>query len=432
MLWTPLNVMQGVYIKYYGFSMGLMAAILLASRVYDAIADMAVGALSDWRKAKTGQRKPLFALGAVIFAVAGVFVYVPPQGVGTVYLTFWLFTFFSGYATVLISYLAWGAELAHDSRAKTELFSVRTAAGYTGLCLFYSMPLLPIFATSQITPETIKWAVYLAVGMLIPALIVALKFVPEGAMAAPARGQSVISRESLRALITNRPFLALMAAYLLGGSGLGIWYGMIFIFVDIYLKQGAMFAPIYLVAFGVGAVSSLAWSRVAARFGKKAAWSAGMGLALATEFGTHFLNAGNADTVSIGLILIVNTIGLVSFELLPGSILGDVADYSLMKTARNQAGTYFSVYMFMTKVLFALGGAIGLGLAAWMGFDPHAEVQSVRGVFALSMVMSWVPSVLLAGAIVLIHLIPMDERRHAIVRKRLDQREARLCARPAS
>jgi len=57
MLWTPLNVMQGIYIKYYGFALGVMAAILLLSRVYDALMDVAVGILSDWVKRKTGRHR---------------------------------------------------------------------------------------------------------------------------------------------------------------------------------------------------------------------------------------------------------------------------------------------------------------------------------------------------------------------------------------
>jgi Na+/melibiose symporter-like transporter len=422
MLWTPLNVMQGIYIKHYGFAMATMALILLASRVYDAVADLAVGGISDWLKAKTGRRKPLFAAGAVLFAVTGAFVYIPPASVSPMYLAFWLFAFFTGYATVYVSHLAWGAELAPGSRQKTELFGFRTAAGYAGLCLFYSMPLLPIFESSEITPQTIRIAVLVSLTWMVVSLALCLKNVPEGTTTERPGGHSVVSLASLRAVAANRPFVVLMAAYVLAGAGLGVWYGMIFIYVDIYLKRGALFAPLYLLAFAVGVSSAFAWNRFAARFGKKAAWSVGTLLALATAVAMPFLTPANADAWTIGAILILNTIGLVSFELLPGSILGDVADYSLLKNGRNQTGTYFSVYMFVTKVLFALGGAIGLGLASWLGFEPTAANQSPAGTFALTVAMAWVPGALLTAAVIAIPFIPMNERRHAIVRRRLAQR----------
>jgi Na+/melibiose symporter-like transporter len=82
--------------------------------------------------------------------------------------------------------------------------------------------------------------------------------------------------------------------------------------------------------------------------------------------------------------------------------------------------------MFITKVLFALGGAVGLGLASGLGFDPTSSSPHSSASFALTVVMSWLPSALLAMAAIVILCIPMDERRHAIVRKRLQQRDTRL------
>ena len=426
MLWTPLNVMQGIYIKYYGFSIGLLAAILLASRLYDAVADIAIGSLSDWSKAKTGRRKPLFALGAALFAVCALFVYIPPKSVGPFYLTFWLFAFFTAYAMTTIPHLAWGAELAASSVERTRILSMRCAASYSGLCLFYAIPLLPLFASSAITPRAIRYAVLLAVAILVPALLACLKFVPEArTLKIAERRQSLFSRRAIRDLGGNRPFRALMSAYLICGLALGIWYGMIFIFVDVYLHRGAWFAPLYLLAFGAGILAALGWHKIAARFGKKTAWTAGMLLTLATVGATGFLTPRNASLWSLGSILVLNTMGFVSFELLPASIVGDVADYTELKMNRNQTATLYALYMFATKVVVALGAALGLALSAALGFDPHLIEQGPTGVNALAVVMSWLPGLLLVAAIMLIPCIPMNERRHAIVRRRLDQ----LCAR---
>jgi Na+/melibiose symporter-like transporter len=250
--------------------------------------------------------------------------------------------------------------------------------------------------------------------------------VPEGTVdSASTRDPTKLTLRHLRGLTSNRPFVALIGVYALCGLALGIWYGMIFIYVDIYLKKGALFAPLYLIAFGVGVAATLIWSLIAGRIGKKAAWSIGMGLAFVTFVGTSSLNPGNANPWTLGFLLIVNTLGLTSFELLPASLLGDVVDFGLLTSGRNQAATYFAVYMFVTKVVFALGGSIALGLASWLGFEPHAGAQTGQGVFALQMVMSWVPGVLMVIGIVFIPRIPMDERRHAMIRKRLSARADR-------
>lgn len=430
MLWTPLSVMQGIYIKYYGFALGVMAAILLLSRVYDALMDVAVGVLSDWVKRKTGRRKPLLCIGAILFCVTALFVYAPQQGVGPLYLGLWLLGFFTGYATLMISHLAWGAELAQESQQKTAIFSLYRAAGYVGLCVFYALPLLPAFKTPEISPESIRISAYVSAAILVFSISLCLKFVPESPNSETSMLKDAPTVASgTREVFTNRPFLVLMGAYVLCGTGLGIWYGMIFLFVDVYLRKGALFAPIYLAAFAVGAVSSIGWNSISARIGKKAAWAAGMCVAFSSVLLTFWLSPQTADPWALTLVLTANTIGLVSFELLPGSILADVTDYSLLRDRHSRVATYFSIYMFATKALFALGGALGLGLAGFLGFDPHLQVQSEHGVLALRIVMAWLPGVLIIASLGVIYLIPMDERRHAVVRRRLDQRNERSVVR---
>jgi len=270
-------------------------------------------------------------------------------------------------------------------------------------------------------------AVLTAVAILIPALLLCLWLVPDGSPDPLSRRErhSSFRRNMGRLLVQNRPFLMLMAAYVLSGTGLGIWYGLIFVFVDIYLHKGGLYAPLYLIAFAAGIFATLAWSRIAEAIGKKWTWCLGTILLIATVAITRGLSPDNAAGWSIGLLLIVNTVGFASFELIPGSILADVADFSQLKSGHNDAAAYFALYMFVTKALFALGGAIGLGLAARWGFDPHLSSQTPQGTWAMDTAISVLPGVFLLLALAVIPFIPMDERRHSIVRRRLDSRDRR-------
>jgi GPH family glycoside/pentoside/hexuronide:cation symporter len=429
MLWTPLNVMQGIYIKRYGIPMVALATILLISRIYDAFADVAVGTLSDWARRRSGSRKPIIALGAALFGIAAVLVYMPPAAVSSIYLAVSLLTFFTGFALLMVPHLAWGAELAPSSQQKTSLFGLRTAAGYVGLCLFYVTPLLPMFGSSDITPATLRLSTEFALVILVVGVALSLRLVPDGppetTRAPPDHGHRL---SNLRILALNKPFLGLMSAYVLCGLGLGIWYGMIYIYVDTYLHQGALFAPLYLLSFAVGVVSSYLWTRIASAWGKKSAWAIGTCLVLSSVLATGLVGPAHTTAVILGSLLIVNTVGFVNFEFLSESILGDVVDFSRFKTGHNHAATYFAVYMFATKVIFAMGGAIGLALAAGLGFDPHATTQTGGGVRALDVVMTWLPAALIVSGGLLIHLIPMDERRHAVIRKWIDRQESRAVA----
>lgn len=427
MLWTPLYVMQGVYVKYYGFSMTLLAGILLVSRLFDAVIDPVVGAISDWWKEKTGRRKPFVAIGGVLFIVAGLFLYIPPENLSGLYVTFWLVAFFTGLTVFLIPHLAWGGELAETSHDKTKIFGLHTAAGYFGLVIFYAIPQLPFFVSPEITPQTMRWSVIISAVILVPALFLCLKFVPEGKTTAYSStvNSSVLSIRSLKAVVVNRPFLILLAAYVLASVGLGTWYGMIFIYVDIYLGMGAVFSLLYLLAFCFGAASSFLWIGLAKRLGKGRAWNVSIIVAMVAVLLTSCLTPGQSSVLLLSIVLIGTTLALVCNDLLPRSILGDIVDYATWKYGTHQGATYFSLFMFSVKASFALGGALGIGLAGWFGFEPTAVTQTQAGVRGLNIVMTWLPLALLLLALVFIRLIPIDAHRHEIIRRRMQQRDAR-------
>ncbi|MGD2132158.1 MAG: MFS transporter [Maricaulaceae bacterium] len=430
MMFNPIYVIQGVYVKHYGFSMASMAAILLASRIFDAVTDPAAGALSDWWKARTGGRKSFVAIGVLIFLVAGFFIYIPPVRPGVAYFTFWLFAFYLGFTIYSVPHLIWGGEIAPESDQKKRVFAFHTAAGYTGLVLFYALPLLPIFETSEITPDTMRLSMIVGAVFMVPALLACLRLVPEGPrLVHQAPGEKaqpkVLSFESLKILAGNRMFVMFIAASCVADLGLLVWYGMIFIYTDIYLGVGELFSPLYLLSFGIGIAVAFGCAHLARWIGAKRTWLTAMACSLAAVLGTSLLSPDNARAAAIFPTFLGTTIGFVCTWTVGRAILAEIVDYSILKDRINLGASYFAIWVFLEKIMIAIGGALGLGLAAYLGFDPEAATQTAAGVFALDVVMSWLPAAILVVSLILIQLIPMNERRHAIVRKRLDQRLAR-------
>jgi Na+/melibiose symporter-like transporter len=107
-LYTPITILQGVYVKYYGFSLATIALVILGARVFDAISDPLVGYFSDTYFAKTGTRKPFIVVGGILFSVSGYFLYSPPANVGVSYFAFWFISFYLGWTLFEIPHLTWG------------------------------------------------------------------------------------------------------------------------------------------------------------------------------------------------------------------------------------------------------------------------------------------------------------------------------------
>jgi|TARA_B110000114_G_scaffold184850_1_gene229738 MFS family permease len=85
-------------------------------------------------------------------------------------------------------------------------------------------------------------------------------------------------------------------------------------------------------------------------------------------------------------------------------------------------GSYFSIFTLMTTAQGALGLSLGLALAGWLGFDATATTHDESSAFAIHLAISWVPAVILSIGLFFIWRYPLDERRCAIIARRLQRR----------
>ena len=74
----------------------------------------------------------------------------------------------------------------------------------------------------------------------------------------------------------------------------------------------------------------------------------------------------------------------------------------------------------------AIGGALGLGIAGWFGFDVLASEQTASGLLGLHIGVAWLPAMFVAMAMFFIALMPLTEARMVVVRKRLAARDRRV------
>lgn len=427
---APIGILQGIYAKYFGLSLTVIAGVILVARMFDAVSDPVIGYLSDWHRARSGTRKPLMVAGGLIYVLGGYFLYAPPAAVGVPYFACAFIMFYIGWTLLEIPYVAWGGELAATSIEKTKVFSYRTAVGYGGLLLFYAMPLLPLFETTDITPKTLRWTAIAAGAMMLPFLYIAMTKVPDGHVPPDIRKASAAGpRETigswLRLFSGNRPYLILMAAYLTCGSSSGMWYGLIFSYVDAYLGLGAQFAQMFLLSFAIGIACTPLWYKVAFRLGRKAAWGISIALLAASFIYTGMLRPGETTFAELLTLKVVNTLGFVALNILVPSILSDVVDYGNLKFGVHRGASYFAVYTFGNKVVYALSAAIGLAIAGWYGFDPTVTEQTESGIFGMYLAIVWIPMAFVLVSSVFVVMIPMNARRHDIIRRRLEAREVR-------
>ena len=438
-------ILQGVYVKYFGLQLKDIAYAVFFARLFDAITDPVIGYISDRYYDRYKTRKPFVVTGGLLFVVASLFLFIPfdiglisifdknhndyATEVSVRYFLGWYMAFYLAWTLFEIPHLAWGSEITSTHREKNKVYSFRGAATYIGTLLFFLVPLLPFFDTSEFTPITMAWSVVFAAIFMLPMIYVCSKSVPSYSLnnkSSKNMGESAVGIIDFgKNIVDNKPFLIFIGAFFFAGAGMGMWFGMMFIFVDIFLGLGGILSVVYLLSFGVSILALGFWYYLANQFSKKISWALGMLLLLSGILATSILDPTDSNWLSLLLCMICINAGTSATVALSPAVLTEIIDFGILKCGRDFAASYFSLYTLVMKLNVAIGGAVGLMVAGVYGFDPLATIQSDAGIFGLRLAVSWLPAFIVLFAIVFILLTPISIRKHGIILRRINSKKGK-------
>ncbi len=425
---VPVNsVLPTLYAQHAKVSLTAIGTIFLLRSIYDAVSDQVIGFLSDRTRTRMGARLPWILSGGVVTIIGMLMLFRIPPDAGVVYFAFWTLVYFTGATMVGIPYLAWGNELTSDYEESSRVFAFKGFFENVGSMLFSIIPIVVVFfgimATTEYTPDMI-WLLGMIVLVTMPlTLCGAFVLAPRG-LVSTKPGTSLIAL--FRSVKNNRPFQRFITAYLVAGTGYGFFVALIYPFVASYLKIGDAFPMILLVA----TISALAgvplWVRIVYLLGKHRAWAWGWIVNSLVLLPMIWVKPGESaiipTAVMMGLYGLTNTVSAIA----PFSILGDVVDYDRMKTGVDRGGNYYAFMMFSVKMLGSTGGLALILLGAFFGYDlSEGAVNSDFADAGLLYMFILAPGVFQLASILLIWNFPIDARRQAIIRRRLEATDAR-------
>ena len=409
-----MSILQGIYAKYYGLELTAIASVLIIARVFDGVTDPLIGYFSD----RTGLRKPFALVGGVLFIIAAYFLFSPPQSVSIGYFLFWYLVFFLALTLFEIPHLSWGSELAPGYEDRSRLYTVRGGFLIVGQTAFYALPYLPILPGKEFTPETLRLAVFLSAGLTIISLYLMARGVPDRM----AQRRTQPPRESVlsvaRSIFKNKPLLIFVAAQSLSGFGMGMWIGLLFIYLDTYLQLGEGAAAFFLLGNLFSLASLPFWLKFANHVGKARAWAASTLSFLALIAAIGALEPGVSFWIPL-LMMCAFYFANGCMHVVAPSILADTVDYGKLKFGGDRAGTYFSFFALLGKVNAGVGAGAALGIAGFYKYDPALTENTIEAVFGLKLAFVGAPLLFIAVSLVFILMTPITKERHEIIRKRL-------------
>ena len=420
----PLNiVIPAFYATHTSVTLLQIGVFTSLSRLLDAFLDPLVGYLSDRFDTPWGRRKPWGVGAGVVCAVSLFFLFQPPAAATIVYYGIWSFLLYFGFSLFEIPRSAWSAEISRDYNERSRINTSVAQFNVIGSLVFWLTPILlsKISGTTQITGASLSAIAWLYLVLMPTGLAVAAWIVPRGT---PVVTRALRSIDILKSIVSNRPLMFYLVAYGLWGAGQGASLSTTLLFLNDRMKLGTFFPFLMIALFATTVLVIPLWIRLVPLVGRHRVWAISLVMSAFSRPLVLLLAPGQAAIWPMLVLICLSAIFMAPWNFAPPSMLSDVIDYDLWKSRTNKAGNLFALNTLLVKATIAIGA--GGAFVLLDAFHYRAGKTNV-GTPEIGLLICYmaIPGLFHILAGLLIWNFPLDAKRQAIVRRRLERHAAR-------
>ncbi len=397
---------------------------ILLGKIWDAVNDPLVGALSDRTRTRWGRRRPYLLFGALPFGAAFALLWIVPpiqnQLLLCLYFALMYMIFDTAFTFTGCPYQALTPELTLDHDERTSLLTYRMAVSIGAgilVALLLGEVIFPNFPGDE-------RAAFMTTGIICGAIFVVpllITFFGTREREEFQVEEALSPLVGLRYLLRNKEWRYAIAMSLLSWMPVDIasavfpfflvyWIGMTEgdsnLVLGVILGSATLFLPVVL------------W--LSRRLEKKTAF-----LIATASWAVIMLAILLVPQGAVGLAYLVAALagfGVSSAHLLPSAMSTDVLEVDELMSGKRQEGIYAGFSVFVRKLSTALVLAMIGPVLAWSGYQEGAAVQSPTALTAIRLMIALAPTVLLVVACIVAWFYPLTRERHAEISRELAQR----------
>ncbi len=428
---TSTVIILMLYLKFLtdvvALSPLLAGVCLVAGKLWDAISDPLIGAISDRTRSRFGRRRLFFLLfsvpGSIAFAAMWVKISTGIVWIQVVYYA-GIYVAFKTLSTLLnVPYQALGPELTDNYNERTSLVTFRMAFAILGSMVAGIVPNLIVERFSRDgAPELGHLVVALLFGAVYVFVWLLIFFKIKEPPVTAKRPRFKFFR-ALGLTMRSRSFRMLIGIYLLAFLALDVMTAAAKFYVDEFLcnprlmplVMGSMLSSAFLV------LPLYLWAT--ARFDRRRTLMGGTGIWIVGLVFLFTLDKGCSPLVLGGVMILIGA-GVAAAFVVPWSALPEVIDVDRFVNGRAQEGVFTGVMTFLRK-LSTTGALFLLSLTLnWTGYlPPDARVgnsQPESTLLSIHLLTTLVPAFFLITSFFFTWRYPIDRHRYELLRKRLE------------
>ena len=400
------------YSVRFAESLGILGAVIIGTRILDAVLDPVVGRLSDRGFLSFGRyrRKQFIPFGAVLLGIGFVAVSIPDVFIGSdnpgVFFAIWSIVLFTGWTFFAVPYEALGAELSFDYHERSKIFGYRDGA--IALGTLSAVICVEVLKRTGNESHAFFWFAFIALGILFIATTGIAFFVKE------IVGFQKIATDTpgFFAPLKNKAFRSILIAFTLSGFGAALPATLLLFYVRYVL--GADYGGYYLGLYLLCCVTGFPlWVTLCRSIEKRRAWVYATLVNSGAFLFTLLLGAG--DFIAFAVIVIISGLGFAGTQLYPSSMQADVIDLEESRTGIRQEGAFVGLWSVSRKCAAALGAGIALSLLGLSGFNPKLAVQPEAALSMLSILYAGVPALCALGSLLALFTYPISRAEHVAI-----------------
>jgi GPH family glycoside/pentoside/hexuronide:cation symporter len=381
-------------------AIAVVGAILVVSRVIEALDDPLIGFWSDVTHSRWGRRLPFIVAGTPVLALSFFLLWTPPvdgeSGWNALYLFVVIEVFFFANTIVGGPYEALLPEIASSSQERVSISAWKVLFGALGAGVVFLLagPLIDVWG-------------FAGMGLVLAMLVFITRLLPvfgvRGHVRRETEASSFTFAQAVRETFANGQFLAFIPAFVLFTAAQVMLTQWLPFYADVVLGDTTIHLPFgveltetgakvaFLTALFfvplLAAVPLVSW--YAARTSKRQAYGASMlacGLLLPLLFFSGFLPG--VPKLAQALLLLILGIPLTGLFVFPNALLADIIDFDEQRTGERREAIYYGVQATLQKA--GLGLAAGLFALILAVFGKSAEaplgirlIGPVAGICAL-------------------------------------------------
>lgn len=418
-LWS--SYMLVFYTDIFGISAGAAGIIMLLTRVWDGVNDPMMGSIADHTRTKWGRYRPWLLFMAPVIVIFLVLNFSSPDLSPTAKIVYASVTYVMmsmAFTAVDVPYWTLPAAMSSDvqKRSKIISFSRMSTTLATTVLGVVAVPLINGLGQGNMKKGYMMTA--LVVG-LVGACFYLIGFANIREHVKPVANQKIGFKNSVRAIVQNKPLLLLLSCGLLANTGTMLKQGMLIYYVQ-YCVGNFNLIPVFSVLFLPGMILGLAIAPVfTKRFDSKTVFISSGVFGVLVDVIFFFVGFSNVPLTMFMYSLTSIPLGISA--VVSATMLTNTIEYAEWKFGNRQEGLISSTQTLTAKIGMALSvGVTGLVLQI-ANYVPnqvqtHETQMLIHGAFTL-----------FCAFVAFVGIIPMlfnnfTDKKHAEIMKELEER----------